>query len=563
MRSTIALEKPSLKILKDKEAKDATPKLVQEDLYFGRNIAGGGEVSEAEFQAFIDAEITPRFPDGLTLYDADGQFLDSNGTLIREPSQVISLIFNDTLVNQAAIDEIIEAYKQQFQQESVLEVVNKDHLKIGFDESEDLIDNDPTPELIQEDLYFGRNIAGGGTVSEAEFQAFIDEEITPRFPNGLTVYDADGQFLDSTSNLIQEPSQVVTLIFADTHENEQAIDEIIAAYKQKFQQESVLEVVNEDIKVGFGQSQDLIENDPIPELIQEDLYFGRNIVGGGTVSEAEFQSFLDREITPRFPNGLTVYEADGQFLDSSNTLIQEPSKVISLIFEDTQENEAAIDQIIDAYKQQFQQESVLQVVDEDIAVAFDTGTLFLGDLDNRFRGLKNTNDIIDGQQGDDRIRGLSGDDLLRGGIGNDWLKGNKGNDLLEGGDGDDILNGGSGKDTLTGGAGVDQFDFGAGKCFAASSLGIDTITDFTNDFIRLEQVTFGPIKASDIQIVANDAAAAFSQGLITYSQGTGNLFFNENGAKAGFGEGGQFATLTGAPQLVAQNFVIVPTFPRV
>jgi Protein of unknown function (DUF3574) len=109
MRPAIALEKSNLKILQDKEAKDATPKLVQEDLYFGRNIAGGGEVSEAEFQAFIDAEITPRFPDGLTLYDADGQFLDSNGTLIREPSQVISLIFKNTLVNQAAIDEIVIA----------------------------------------------------------------------------------------------------------------------------------------------------------------------------------------------------------------------------------------------------------------------------------------------------------------------------------------------------------------------------------------------------------------------------------------------------------------------
>ena len=46
-------------------------------------ITGGGEVSEAEFQKFLDREITPRFPDGLTVYEADGQFLDSTGTLIR------------------------------------------------------------------------------------------------------------------------------------------------------------------------------------------------------------------------------------------------------------------------------------------------------------------------------------------------------------------------------------------------------------------------------------------------------------------------------------------------
>jgi hypothetical protein len=112
-------------------------------------------------------------------------------------------------------------------------------------------------------------------------------------------------------------------------------------------------VVNEEVNIGFDESADLIDNDPIPELIQSDLYFGRNITGGGEISEAEFQKFLEREITPRFPDGLTVYEADGQFLDSTGTLIKEPSKVVSLIFEDTAENEAAIEQIIVAYKQQF------------------------------------------------------------------------------------------------------------------------------------------------------------------------------------------------------------------
>jgi hypothetical protein len=56
--------------------------LIQKDLFFGRNIAGGGEVSETEFEQFIDNTITPRFPDGLTVFDADGQFKDSTGTII-------------------------------------------------------------------------------------------------------------------------------------------------------------------------------------------------------------------------------------------------------------------------------------------------------------------------------------------------------------------------------------------------------------------------------------------------------------------------------------------------
>jgi NADH:ubiquinone oxidoreductase subunit E len=334
--------------------------------------------------------------------------------LIQEPSQVITLIFENTLENQGKIARITESYQQQFKQESVLEVVNEDQL-IGFDESADLIDNDPIPELIQSDLYFGRNITGGGEVSEAEFQAFIDAEITPRFPDGLTVYDADGQFLDSTGNLTQ-PSQVVSLIFEDTPENEQSIDQLIAAYKQQFQQESVLEVVNEEVNIGFDESADLIDNDPIPELIQSDLYFGRNITGGGEVSEAEFQAFIDAEITPRFPDGLTVYEADGQFLDSTGTLIKEPSKVVSLIFEDTAENEAAIEQIIVAYKQQFQQESILQIVDEEIQVAFNSETIFVDDREPTFCGFEDSKKLIDeynillGEVGDDTLIGAQGKD---------------------------------------------------------------------------------------------------------------------------------------------------------
>ncbi|MBD2105488.1 DUF3574 domain-containing protein [Nodosilinea sp. FACHB-13] len=555
MAPTIYAETHTQQVLLGMEANNISPGLVQQDLFFGRNIAGDGEVSEADFQAFIDTEITPRFPNGLTVYGADGQFLDSTGSQIQEPSQVVTLIFENTLENQAEVDQIIETYKQQFQQESVLEIVNADYLKVGFDEADDLIENDPIPELIQEDLYFGRNIAGGGQVSETEFQAFIDTEITPRFPNGLTAYDADGQFLDSAGNLVQEPSQVVSLIFEDTAANEQSIDQIIAAYKQQFQQESVLEVVNEAVKVGFGQSEDLIDNDPIPELIQTDLYFGRNIAEGGEVSEAEFQQFLDQEITPRFPDGLTVYDADGQFLSSTNALVKEPSKIVSLIFEDTVENEAAIDQIIQAYKQEFDQESVLQVVDEDIQVAFDTDTIFLGDLNDRFGGFKDSNDIIDGQGGSDRIRGLSGDDLIRGGAGHDRLKGDSGDDILLGEDGNDTLLGGKGIDTLTGGAGCDAFRFDS-----LHQAG-DRITDFASegDRILIRAAGFGGGLVAGVAISPEQfrlgTAAVDGKDRFIYNNLSGELFFDPdgNGCQAQV----LLAKLSGAPALSNADIVVV------
>ncbi|MCC5621943.1 DUF3574 domain-containing protein [Nostoc sp. CHAB 5715] len=107
-------------------------------------------------------------------------------------------------------------------------------------------------------------------------------------------------------------------------------------------------------------------------LIQESLFFGRDIPEGGEVSDADFQTFLNNVITPRFPDGLTVFDANGQYLDNSGTLIKEKSKNISLLFDDTLQNKTSISDIINKYTQQFNQESVLQVLDDNVNVSFIT-----------------------------------------------------------------------------------------------------------------------------------------------------------------------------------------------
>ncbi len=244
--------------------------LVQEDLYFGRNIAGIGEVSEGQFQAFVDTTITPRFPDGLTIFNANGQFLNSSGLLVAEPAKVVSLYLENTPDSEVSISEIVGTYRQQFAQESVLQVVNKDDLKVSFGLGEDLFVNNSTPELIQADLFFGRNIPGGGEVSTSQFEGFVDNVITPRFPAGLTVLDADGQFLDSTGTTIKEPSKVVSLIFEDTLVNETSINQIVTAYVQQFNQKSILTVVDEEISVRFVESQPI----PTPSSTIGLLLFG-------------------------------------------------------------------------------------------------------------------------------------------------------------------------------------------------------------------------------------------------------------------------------------------------
>jgi hypothetical protein len=104
---------------------------------------------------------------------------------------------------------------------------------------------------VRDELYFGRSQPGGGVVSDAQWQKFVDTEVTPRFPDGLTVTDAYGQFLNSAGNLAREDSKVLILLYVSTPERERSILEIIDAYKSRFQQESVLRVTDVPARVSF------------------------------------------------------------------------------------------------------------------------------------------------------------------------------------------------------------------------------------------------------------------------------------------------------------------------
>ncbi|KJH71445.1 DUF3574 domain-containing protein [Aliterella atlantica] len=103
-------------------------------------------------------------------------------------------------------------------------------------------------------------------------------------------------------------------------------------------------------------------------FVQDELYLGSN-KPRGQVSERDFQIFLQKEVTPRFPDGLTVIDANGQFL-GSNGVIKEKTKLLILIHLNTQEDEEEIQEIVDEYKEQFQQESVLRVTSTPRQVRF-------------------------------------------------------------------------------------------------------------------------------------------------------------------------------------------------
>ncbi|MCH9826763.1 MAG: DUF3574 domain-containing protein [Pseudomonadota bacterium] len=92
----------------------------------------------------------------------------------------------------------------------------------------------------REVLYFGRLRPGGRSISDEEWQAFLDEVVTPKFPEGLTVTDAYGQWRNRDGVVSDEPSSVLTLLHPDTPELNRRVEVITHTYRQQFQQEAVL-----------------------------------------------------------------------------------------------------------------------------------------------------------------------------------------------------------------------------------------------------------------------------------------------------------------------------------
>jgi hypothetical protein len=101
---------------------DGAAPFLRTELFFGTNKPDGGVVTEAQFQDFLTRVITPRFPDGLTLVTALGQFRGSNGVIQRERSMLLVLLYpaDDARSSGRKIEEIRTQYKSEFQQESVL-----------------------------------------------------------------------------------------------------------------------------------------------------------------------------------------------------------------------------------------------------------------------------------------------------------------------------------------------------------------------------------------------------------------------------------------------------------
>lgn len=114
------------------------------------------------------------------------------------------------------------------------------HEQKGRDSGPAALHGDP---YVQTTLVFGLS-RSGGAVTEAEWQYFVDSYVTPRYRQGLTIIDTDGQWMMQTGEVIKEDSMIIILLYdaKSQEENGKNIEFIIGTYKKLFQQEAVLRI---------------------------------------------------------------------------------------------------------------------------------------------------------------------------------------------------------------------------------------------------------------------------------------------------------------------------------
>jgi hypothetical protein len=67
---------------------------------------------------FLASEVTPKFPDGLTVFDANGQWRSSDGRVYREATHVVLILYQADATTEGKIEAIRDAYKKRFPQEN-------------------------------------------------------------------------------------------------------------------------------------------------------------------------------------------------------------------------------------------------------------------------------------------------------------------------------------------------------------------------------------------------------------------------------------------------------------
>jgi hypothetical protein len=99
---------------------------------------------------------------------------------------------------------------------------------------------------------------------------------------------------------------------------------------------------------------------PLKPAVEVGLYFGGDAGNGRAVSEAEWASFMAEEVTPRFPNGLSVIDVVGQYREPSGRMVREKTKLFVVVIFDAPAHLTKVQAVIDAYNRRHSQNSVFR-----------------------------------------------------------------------------------------------------------------------------------------------------------------------------------------------------------
>ena len=110
------------------------------------------------------------------------------------------------------------------------------------------------PTWCRYEMCFGLSADSGRTrISDQQWQQFRDEEIVKRFPDGFTVYPANG-YWQSGAETYTEPSEILMVVAPDTKDTEKKLDAIAQSYAQRFRQKAVLQIKSH-AKVDFHNAE--------------------------------------------------------------------------------------------------------------------------------------------------------------------------------------------------------------------------------------------------------------------------------------------------------------------
>ncbi|MCL6737610.1 DUF3574 domain-containing protein [Streptomyces neyagawaensis] len=106
---------------------------IETRLFFGTERPDGGPaVTDGEFRDFVQQEVTPGFPDGLTVQQGRGQWRDASGAIETERSYELTLLYpvSAAAASDRKIEEIRVDYRKAFGQEAVARV--DDRTRVDF-----------------------------------------------------------------------------------------------------------------------------------------------------------------------------------------------------------------------------------------------------------------------------------------------------------------------------------------------------------------------------------------------------------------------------------------------